>query len=283
MIQTMTIRQQIERALERSEINDVISLWNIRTELHAEFGPDAVAMDMTAHFDDLAVQMGYVKSDELDALKAKVADLEDTLDLIETESNSFNALAISSGYVKLDAGCVVVKRETAERAKEAFEIAYGDKNNDFTINANDWSYEAEAHTDLTAALEAQNGQGWVLPWVEHNTENHEAETLIGDYCVQTMTGANEGWRADLVYHGDGDNYCELGDDFDTADAAKDAAEADYKSRISEFTQVVQPGMVQVSIRGLEVVDDLCVNQGVDIQRWILDEWTAAIDAAKGEG
>jgi hypothetical protein len=36
---------------------------------------------------------------------------------------------------------------------------------------------------------------------------------------------------------------------DDAETGMDAAEADYRERITEFVPVVQPGMVQVSARG----------------------------------
>jgi len=67
MLQIMTIRQQIEQALKRFEVcYGYLSKGatnELRIELHREFGPEAVATTLTAHFDELAVQMGYVKAD----------------------------------------------------------------------------------------------------------------------------------------------------------------------------------------------------------------------------
>jgi len=63
----------------------------------------------------LAIANGYVKAEDYEALKAKVAELTDrledatdALDLIESEADLFDATAIASGYIKLEPGqCVV--------------------------------------------------------------------------------------------------------------------------------------------------------------------------------
>jgi hypothetical protein len=69
-------------------------------------------------FDYFALANGYVKAADYEALKAKVAELTDrledatdTLDLIESEADLFDATAIASGYVKLEPGQVVVDGE----------------------------------------------------------------------------------------------------------------------------------------------------------------------------
>ena len=84
----------------------------------------ACQSDFDTRVDSLALANGYVKAEDYNAMKAKVAELTDqlkdatdTLDQIEAESACFDALARSAGYVKLEPGQVVVKRATAEHAR----------------------------------------------------------------------------------------------------------------------------------------------------------------------
>lgn len=67
----------------------------------------------------IAAANGYVKADDYEALKAKLAevtdqlgDATDALDLIESEADLFDATAIASGHIKLADDEIVVKRGT---------------------------------------------------------------------------------------------------------------------------------------------------------------------------
>jgi hypothetical protein len=75
--------------------------------------------DYDARVAALAAANGYVKADDCEALKAKLAevtdqlgDATDALDLIESEADLFDATAIASGYIKLADDEIVVKRGT---------------------------------------------------------------------------------------------------------------------------------------------------------------------------
>lgn len=61
MIQVVTIRQQIDQALERIPNLDTFLLNQVRAELHREFDASAIALTPAAAFDEIAVKMGYVK------------------------------------------------------------------------------------------------------------------------------------------------------------------------------------------------------------------------------
>ena len=74
----------------------------------------------------LALANGYVKAEDYEALKAKLAevtdqleDATDTLDQIEAESACFDGLARSAGYVKLEPGQVVVNASDVGDALDA--------------------------------------------------------------------------------------------------------------------------------------------------------------------
>jgi hypothetical protein len=77
-------------------------------------------------FNRIALANGYVPAADYEALKAKVAELTDrledatdTLDLIESEADLFDATAIASGYVKLEPGQVVVNASDVSDALDA--------------------------------------------------------------------------------------------------------------------------------------------------------------------
>lgn len=79
----------------------------------------------------IARSAGYVKRDDYEALKLKLAevtdqlkDATDTLDQIESESHLFHATAIASGYVKLEPGQVVVDKELADGVLLAVDMVY---------------------------------------------------------------------------------------------------------------------------------------------------------------
>ena len=96
----------------------------------------------------IATANGYIKAEDYEALKLKLAEVTDqledatsTLDQIEAESACFDGLARSAGYVKLEPGQVVVnesKHSLALRmaAKWAEHVAGRDRGVTFTRISN---------------------------------------------------------------------------------------------------------------------------------------------------
>jgi hypothetical protein len=124
MLQHLTIHGQIRAALRRhmddmySRQQLAVSIKDLERDLLAEFAPTAYSFTPADGFHEMAEKMGYIPAADYEALKAKLAevtdeleDATDTLDLIESEADLFDATAIASGYVKLEPGQVVVDGE----------------------------------------------------------------------------------------------------------------------------------------------------------------------------